>query len=85
MSQPCRRYDCLRVLATAVALCADADVTGAPFYLTDWVEGLVVDCPAAVAGALASNQSRQTAANHLIDVLGMLHRLDVDQVGLGCS
>jgi aminoglycoside phosphotransferase (APT) family kinase protein len=70
-------------VATPVAVCEDDGVIGAPFYLTEWVDGLVVDSPAAVAEVLTSTDSRQAAANHLVDVLARLHRLDIDQAGLG--
>ena len=65
----------------ALGLCTDESVNGAPFYVMSLVEGAVVD---SVAGAEAiSMTARATMANELADVLGELHRLDVDAIGLG--
>jgi aminoglycoside phosphotransferase (APT) family kinase protein len=65
----------------ALGLCTDESVNGAPFYVMTLVEGAVVD---SVAGAeTISLNARATMATDLADVLGELHRLDVDAVGLG--
>jgi aminoglycoside phosphotransferase (APT) family kinase protein len=69
-------------VATPVAVCEDDGVTGAPFYLAEWVDGFVVDSPAVAVRALTSTDSRQAAANHLVDVLATMHELDVDRAGL---
>src|SRR3954470_17001235 len=37
-------------VAPAVALCEDADVLGAPFYLMGFVDGVVLDQPALLRG-----------------------------------
>lgn len=67
----------------AVTLCEDDSVIGAPFYLMRFVEGTVVDTPDEVAGALPDNDTRRTVANNLVDTLADLHRLNVDDIGLG--
>jgi aminoglycoside phosphotransferase (APT) family kinase protein len=65
----------------ALGLCTDDAVNGAPFYVMTLVEGAVVD---SIASAQAiSRSARATMAADLADVLGELHRLDVDAVGLG--
>jgi aminoglycoside phosphotransferase (APT) family kinase protein len=68
-------------VANALGLCDDVDVNGAPFYLMDFVEGAVLatfDDAAAFPEA-----SRRHAADDLIDVMGRLHAVDPDAVGLG--
>lgn len=64
-----------------LALCEDASVNGAPFYLMEFVEGTVLDSPD--KGALLAEPLRRAASEHLVDVLADLHGLDVDAVGLG--
>lgn len=66
-----------------IAACADASVTGAPFYLMDWAEGSIVDRAECVAALLPDEASRRRMAYGLIDTLADLHRVDVDAVGLG--
>jgi aminoglycoside phosphotransferase (APT) family kinase protein len=67
-------------VAGAVALCADPDVLGAPFYLMSFVDGLVLDQPDAVA-KLDSGTAR-SCCEQLIDTLVALHDLDPNDVGL---
>ncbi|MEO7398888.1 MAG: phosphotransferase family protein, partial [Ilumatobacteraceae bacterium] len=62
-------------------LCTDADVTGAPFYVMEYVEGVVLD--SAERAALLADELRPSTSEHLIDVLADLHAVDVDAVGLG--
>jgi len=64
-----------------MAVCSDADVNGAPFYVMSLVDGVVLDSPEAAAH-LTIDQRRE-AGEHLIDVLADLHDVDVDDVGLG--
>ncbi len=65
----------------AFGLCTDESVNGAPFYVMSLVEGAVVD---SIAGAESiSLSARARMATDLADVLGELHGLDVDAVGLG--
>jgi aminoglycoside phosphotransferase (APT) family kinase protein len=67
-------------VAPAIAVCADASVNGAPFAVTGFVDGVVLDGPAKAA-AIAPD-ARQALAFHLIDVLAELHAVDLDAVGL---
>lgn len=63
------------------ALCEDPSVTGAPFYVMSYVDGLIVrDSRAARQLSIAS---RYKASLSLIDTLATLHGVDVDSVGLG--
>ena len=65
----------------ALGLCTDESVNGSSFYVMTLVDGAVVDSVAA-AGAIGS-RARARMATDLADVLGELHGLDVDAVGLG--
>ncbi|HEX6473271.1 MAG TPA: phosphotransferase family protein [Streptosporangiaceae bacterium] len=63
-----------------LAMCADEDVIGAPFYVMEYVEGRVlrtVDDAADVTAGQAAALSRQ-----LVDVLADIHLLDVEAAGL---
>jgi len=66
----------------ALAFCADVSVTGAPFYVMEFVEGHVLRDAKGVAAALPL-PARRRLGEDLIDVLVALHGLDVDAVGLG--
>lgn len=63
-------------------LCADLSVTGAPFYVMQWVDGAVVDSPDQVEQHLQSGASRIRATGHLVEVLAAIHRLDLKAIGL---
>ncbi len=83
-----REYKIIRALAGSavpvapvIGVCTDDSVNGAPFYVMDLVEGVVLDSPA--AGALLSIDARERASHDLIDTLVALHSIDPDEVGLG--
>ena len=61
-------------VARPVAYCADTAVTGAEFYVMEFVEGLVL--ADADAGPALVPQARSRAAEQLVDVLIALHALD---------
>jgi aminoglycoside phosphotransferase (APT) family kinase protein len=63
-----------------LVLCTDPDVLGATFYLMDYVDGIVLDRPDAVA-TLTPELARNTCAQ-LMDTLVVLHAVVPDQVGL---
>jgi aminoglycoside phosphotransferase (APT) family kinase protein len=65
----------------ALGLCTDESVNGAPFYVMGYVDGVVLDAPEKAEGMDLA--TRRAASFHLIDVLGALHAIDVDAVGLG--
>jgi aminoglycoside phosphotransferase (APT) family kinase protein len=65
-----------------VGLCQDPAVTGAPFYVMAWVDGVVPRDEATVAASL-DEPARAAAAGSLVDALVALHQVDPDQVGLG--
>jgi len=64
-----------------VGLCTDETVTGAPFYVMRFVDGLILRDPAVVEPV--SEQLRGAASESLVDVLADLHGVDPDDVGLG--
>jgi aminoglycoside phosphotransferase (APT) family kinase protein len=68
-------------VAPALGLCVDNEVNGAPFYVMGFVDGVVLDSPA--AADLLDPSLRGQATDHLVDVLATLHALDIDDVGLG--
>jgi aminoglycoside phosphotransferase (APT) family kinase protein len=66
----------------AIGLCQDSSVTGAPFYVMDYVDGVVPRDQATVERTLGLPQ-RAAATASLVEVLADLHRVDPDAVGLG--
>jgi aminoglycoside phosphotransferase (APT) family kinase protein len=64
-----------------IGLCTDETVTGAPFYVMRFVDGVILR-DKAVADTLPE-ATRSAAADSLVDVLSDLHALDPGAVGLG--
>ncbi len=64
-----------------VAMCEDDSVIGVPFYLMEFVEGIVYSDSEQVAHLDADQALAATDA--LIDVLAALHAVDFEAVGLG--
>jgi aminoglycoside phosphotransferase (APT) family kinase protein len=62
--------------------CQDPAVTGAPFYVMAYVDGIVPRDEATVAAGL-DPPARAAAASSLVDALVALHAVDPGQVGLG--
>jgi aminoglycoside phosphotransferase (APT) family kinase protein len=60
----------------------DGTVTGAPFYVMEHVDGVVVR-DARDASERLEPATRAAASDDLVDVLVRLHGVDVDAVGLG--
>jgi len=65
-----------------LGLCTDEAVTGAPFFVMAYLDGHVLR-DARVAETLFTPEQRRRAGLDLIRVLGDLHDVDVDAVGLG--
>jgi aminoglycoside phosphotransferase (APT) family kinase protein len=63
-----------------LAVCADADVLGVPFYVMEELRGHVVteELPA----SLASADARRRAGDDLVDALVELHAVDIESAGL---
>ena len=68
-------------VAPTFGLCTDTSVNDAPFYIMKFVDGLVLNDSVAT-GALTM-PDRYALGLHVIDVLGKLHKIDPDTVGLG--
>jgi aminoglycoside phosphotransferase (APT) family kinase protein len=68
-------------VAPVLGLCTDNEVNDAPFYVMGFVDGVVLDSPA--AGAAVSLPVRHAASVGLINTMVNLHAVDVDDVGLG--
>ena len=63
-----------------VGLCEDDEVNGAPFYVMDFVPGLVVRDVAIAEGVPVEVRGRMGVS--LVEVLARLHDVDLDAVGL---
>ncbi len=68
-------------VAPVVGLCTDDEVNGAPFYVMDFVDGLVLR-DATVAQEV-SPEVRRRAGLSLAETLARIHAIDPDTVGLG--
>ena len=68
-------------VAPALGFCGDPAVTGQPFYVMGFLDGLVIR-DAHHAEPLTPGQ-RSTAGTSLVDVLAAIHAVDPDDVGLG--
>ena len=66
---------------TALGMCSDISVNGAPFYVMSFVEGVVPHD--AELGDLIPMSERYAVSDSIVDVLAALHTLDPDSVGLG--
>ena len=64
-----------------VALCEDTAINGAPFYVMDFVDGLIIgeELP---AGAATTLGEREAISRGLIETLVKLHAVDYEAVGL---
>jgi aminoglycoside phosphotransferase (APT) family kinase protein len=68
-------------VAPAVGLCTDEAVNGAPFYVMDFVDGIIVR-DGSVAQQLTVDQ-RAAAGRSVAETLARIHAVDPDAVGLG--
>lgn len=68
-------------VARTHGLCQDSAVNGAPFFVMDFVEGMVPHDDAAAAHIPAAE--RIALSTDVAEVLARLHKLDPDAVGLG--
>ncbi len=63
-----------------VAFCADTDIIGAPFYLMEYVDGLVLR--SREDGEQVSPDQARQLSERLAEMLAAIHGLDPDAVGL---
>ena len=66
---------------SALGLCSDPEVNGAPFYVMGFVDGLVLHDRD--AGERIPPSERPGVGQSVVDVLATLHSLDPDEIGLG--
>lgn len=66
----------------ALALCTEVDVNGAPFYVMDFVDGVVLGDAGSGEDKFDAAAGRRTM-EHMIEVIADLHTVDVDAIGLG--
>jgi len=67
-------------VAPTIGLCTDESVNGAPFYVMDFVDGIVVRDLS--VGETLSEAQRHTSSESIVDVLARIHSVDLDAVGL---
>jgi aminoglycoside phosphotransferase (APT) family kinase protein len=67
-------------VARAYVLCEDPDLIGAPFYLMEKVQGVVLRTRGQCAALTVAQ--RRTVGESLVDVLAALHTVDPGRVGL---
>lgn len=68
-------------VAPVLGLCTDTDVTGTPFYVMSFVDGIVART-AELAGETLDEAARARASESLIETLAALHTIDPATVGL---
>jgi aminoglycoside phosphotransferase (APT) family kinase protein len=64
-----------------LAVCEDEQVIGMPFYVMEYLDGVVSSH--SVSSPLSSPKARERAGLELVDALAELHALDLDESGLG--
>jgi aminoglycoside phosphotransferase (APT) family kinase protein len=64
-----------------VGLCSDDDVNGAPFYVMEFVDGLILRGRA--VGEELDVAARKHSGDQMASVLAGIHAVDVDAIGLG--
>lgn len=66
---------------SVVGLCTDEAVNGPPFYVMDFVDGVVART-AEIAESALSVPARRAASRSLVETLARIHRVDLVAVGL---
>ena len=75
------RSDTVVPVPSAIALCTDTDVIGAPFYLMDYVDGVVLHDERQVASDVPVTR-RRAIANAFVDALTVLHAVEPERTAL---
>jgi len=68
---------------TALGLCVDDSVNGAPFYIMNYVDGVVLHNEEIVEDSLPDHNLRQAVSESAIVALADLHTADLHAIGLG--
>jgi len=66
-----------------VGLCEDEAVTGAPFYVMEFVDGPILRGRAEAEAAFPDEGDRRAIGLRVADTLAQIHAVDPDAVGLG--
>jgi aminoglycoside phosphotransferase (APT) family kinase protein len=66
-----------------LGLCEDEEVTGAPFYVMEFVEGPILRGLAEAEAAFPDEADREAIGYRVADTLAEIHAVDPDAVGLG--
>ncbi|GAC1531967.1 MAG: phosphotransferase family protein [Acidimicrobiales bacterium] len=67
----------------ALGLCEDESVNDAPFYIMNYVAGVVLNNSLVTAEAMPEAASRTATAVSVAETLAQLHQVDPDAIGLG--
>ncbi len=67
----------------ALGLCTDESVNGAPFYVMDYIDGVVLHDEEAVRTHLPAGEVRRRVSESAIEALADLHTADFEAIGLG--
>jgi aminoglycoside phosphotransferase (APT) family kinase protein len=66
-----------------VGLCEDVEVTGAPFYAMEFVEGPILRGLAEAEASFPREDDRRAIGERVADTLAQIHAVDPDAIGLG--
>jgi aminoglycoside phosphotransferase (APT) family kinase protein len=66
-----------------VGLCEDEEVTGAPFYVMEFVDGPILRGLAEAEASFPDESDRRAIGERVADTLAQIHAIDPDAVGLG--
>lgn len=69
-------------VAPVLGICEDDSVTGAPFYVMEFVDGPVLRKPADTA-AFPEVEQRLEVGDRVVETLAALHSIDPAEIGLG--
>jgi aminoglycoside phosphotransferase (APT) family kinase protein len=67
----------------AIGLCEDESVNDAPFYVMDYVDGVVLHDDETVHQSIPDTETRSRLSTSVVTVLGDLHLANPDDIGLG--
>jgi aminoglycoside phosphotransferase (APT) family kinase protein len=68
-------------VARPVAFCSDTEIVGAPFYVMEYVDGVVVRTRD--QAAMITPEQARLVSERLAEMLAAIHQLDVASAGLG--
>ncbi len=66
-----------------LAMCTDESVNDAPFYVMNYVDGLVAHDAPTIEAEMPDHDLRAAASEDVVSVIAALHKVNPDDVGLG--